>query len=170
MSFLTRLLVKFNSKLKGNKMSKQVVYLASGWFSPDQDEQLTRLEKIFDDRSSYIDLRSPRRIFICNPDESQEIQEEVFRGNVQHIEESDFVLVNTSYRDIGTIFEAGVSFKAGKPIVYFCEGLPDGARFNLMLARSGVKVCTTFDQLEDYLDRCNEAGRIVVEMYDQEIE
>jgi len=150
--------------------NKQVVYLASGWFSPDQESQLTKLENIFDARDSYIDLRSPRRIFICNPDESQEVQEEVFRGNVRHIEESTFVLVNTSYRDIGTIFEAGVAFQADKPIVYFCEGLPEGAKFNLMLARSGVKVCTTFEQLEDYLDRCNEAGELIVEMYDKEIE
>ena len=78
--------------------------------------------------------------------------------------------MNTSYRDIGTIFEAGVAFQAGKPIVYFCEGLPDGAKFNLMLARSGVKVCTTIEQLEDYIDRSNEAGELLVEMYDKQIE
>jgi nucleoside 2-deoxyribosyltransferase len=114
--------------------SKQVVYLASGWFSPDQDDQLTRLE------------------------------------NVKHIEEADIVLVNTSYRDIGTIFEAGVAFQAGRSIVYFCEGLPPGANFNLMLARSGVKVCTSIEQLTDYLDRCNEHGELIVEMYDDNIE
>ena len=151
-------------------MSKQVVYLASGWFSPDQDEQLTRLEKVFDDRSSYIDLRSPRRIFVCKPDASQEVQEDVFRGNVKHIEEADIVLVNTSYRDIGTIFEAGGAFQAGRSIVYFCEGLPEGANFNLMLARSGVKVCTSIEQLTDYLDRCNEHGSLIIEMYDDNIE
>jgi nucleoside 2-deoxyribosyltransferase len=150
--------------------NKQVVYLASGWFSPDQDEQLTRLEKVFDDRSSYIDLRSPRRIFVCKPDASQEVQEDVFRGNVRHIEEADIVLVNTSYRDIGTIFEAGVAFQAGRPIIYFCENLPAGSKFNLMLARSGVKVCTTIEQLTDYIDRCNENGSLIVEMYDKEIE
>lgn len=149
---------------------KKVVYLASGWFSADQDEQLTRLEKVFDDRSSYIDLRSPRRIFVCAPDASQEVQEEVFRGNVKHIEEADIVLVNTSYRDIGTIFEAGVAFQAGRPIIYFCENLPVGSKFNLMLARSGVKVCTTIEQLTDYIDRCNEHGSLIVEMYDQDIE
>ena len=150
--------------------NKQVVYLASGWFSPDQDEQLTRLEKVFDDRSSYIDLRSPRRIFVCKPDASQEVQEDVFRGNVRHIEEADIVLVNTSYRDIGTKFEAGVAFQAGRSIIYFCENLPAGSKFNLMLARSGVKVCTTIEQLTDYIDRCNENGSLIVEMYDKEIE
>ena len=27
---------------------KRAVYLASGWFSPDQDRQLTKLEEVFD--------------------------------------------------------------------------------------------------------------------------
>ena len=30
-----------------------------------------------------------------------------------------------------------------KPIIYFCTGLPSGATFNLMLAQSGMKVCTS---------------------------
>jgi hypothetical protein len=56
------------------------------------------------------------------------------------------------------------------PIVYFCNGLPPGAKFNLMLARSGVKVCTSFDQLEDYLNRVYESGYLIDEPYDKEIE
>ena len=59
-------------------------YLASGWFSPDQDRQLTKLEKVFDDRSDWIELASPRRIFVCPPDASQEVQDKVFSGNVEH--------------------------------------------------------------------------------------
>ena len=44
---------------------KRKVYLASGWFNPTQAEELTRLEKIFDDRADWIELASPRRIFVC---------------------------------------------------------------------------------------------------------
>lgn len=146
------------------------VYLASGWFSPDQDKQLTKLEKIFDDRSDWIDLASPRRIFVCPPNASLELQEEVFQGNMHHIRECDFTLVNTTYRDIGTIWEAGAAYALGRKIVYFCEGLPPGAKFNLMLSRSGIKVCTSFEQLEDYLNRCQAAGEMIVEPYDKEIE
>ena len=112
---------------------KQRVYLASGWFSPDQDEQLTRLEKIFDDRADWIELASPRRIFVCPPDASFEVQDNVFKGNMKHITECDFALVNTTYRDIGTIWEAGAAYALNRNIVYFCEGLPEGAKFNLML-------------------------------------
>jgi nucleoside 2-deoxyribosyltransferase len=149
---------------------KITCYLASGWFSPDQESQLTRLEKVFDDRSDWIELYSPRRIFVCPPDASQEVQDDVFRGNMMHIEMSSVVFVNTTYRDIGTIWEAGAAYAMNRPIVYFCEGLPPGAKFNLMLSRSGIKVCTTITELEDYLDRSREAGEFLYEPYDREIE
>lgn len=149
---------------------RQHVYLASGWFSPAQDEQLTKLEKVFDERASWIDLASPRRIFVCPPDASQKVQDDVFHGNMAHIKKSDFVLVNTTYKDIGTIWEAGAAYALDRDIIYFCEGLPEGAKFNLMLSRSGCKVCTTFAELEDYLDRCNAAGCIIYEPYDKQIE
>ena len=148
-------------------MSK--VYLASGWFSPAAAEELTELENIFDKRE-WVDLASPRRIFVCPPDAPKETQDATFVGNLQHIVSADFLLVNTRDKDIGTIWEAGFAFAHKKPIVYFCQGLPEGAKFNLMLARSGVKVCTSFEDLEDYLDRCLETKSLIMEPYDQEIE
>ena len=78
--------------------------------------------------------------------------------------------MNTRDKDIGTIWEAGYAHANEIPIVYFCQGLPEGAKFNLMLARSGVKVCTSFEQLDDYLDRCYNAEALLFEPYDQEIE
>jgi nucleoside 2-deoxyribosyltransferase len=149
---------------------KLAVYLASGWFSPDQDKQLTKLEAVFDSRSNWIDLASPRRIFVCPPDASLKVQDEVFNGNMKHIKDCDFTLVNTTYRDIGTIWEAGAAFALNRKIIYFCENLPPGAKFNLMLSRSGIKVCTSFEQLEDYLERCKTAGEMLYEPYDKQIE
>lgn len=145
------------------------VYLASGWFSPTAAEELTRLEEIFDSRE-WIDLASPRRIFVCPPDAPKDVQDKTFVGNLEHITTSNFLLVNTRDKDIGTIWEAGFAFAHQKPIVYFCAGLPEGAKFNLMLARSGIKVCTSFEELEDYLDRSYEAKSLIVEPYDQAIE
>lgn len=146
------------------------IYLASGWFNPTQDAELTRLEKIFDERSNYFDLASPRRIFICPPNAPQEVQNETFHGNLHHIQTADFLLVNTRDKDIGTIWEAGYAYAFNKPIVYFCAGLPEGAKFNLMLARSGIKVCTTFEELEKYLDRTIIDGELPVEPYEDAIE
>ena len=146
------------------------IYLASGWFNPTQDAELTQLEKIFDDRSEDFDLASPRRIFVCPPNAPKSVQDETFLGNLHHIKTADFLVVNTRDKDIGTIWEAGYAFAFDKPIVYFCAGLPEGAKFNLMLARSGIKVCTSFEQLEDYLDRVAEAGSFINEPYDAAIE
>ncbi len=146
------------------------IYLASGWFNPVQAEELTTLENIFDARSDYFDLASPRRIFVCPPGAPQSVQDETFYGNLRHIQQSDFLLVNTRDKDIGTIWEAGYAHAYAKPIVYFCAGLPEGAKFNLMLARSGIKVCTSFEELEDYLDRVIDLNELPVEPYDKNIE
>ena len=146
------------------------IYLASGWFNPVQAEELTRLEQIFDERSDYFELASPRRIFVCPPNAPKEVQDETFDGNLHHIKTSDFLLVNTRDKDIGTIWEAGYAFAFDKPIVYFCAGLPVGAKFNLMLARSGIKVCTSFEQLEEYLNRVIESDELPIEPYSDAIE
>ena len=146
------------------------IYLASGWFNPAQASELTKLEEIFDNRSDFFELASPRRIFVCPPGAPKSVQDETFTGNLHHIETADFLLVNTRDKDIGTIWEAGYAYAHNKPIVYFCAGLPEGAKFNLMLARSGIKVCTSFEQLEDYLDRCKNAGKLLDEPYSAEIE
>ena len=145
------------------------VYLASGWFSPTQAEELDRLEEICDDRD-WIDLASPRRIFVCPPGAPKETQDATFEGNLHHIKTADFLIVNTRDKDIGTIWEAGYAYANDVPIVYFCRGLPRGAKFNLMLARSGAKVCTSFMQLEEYLDRCFDSESLLLEPYSQEIE
>ena len=146
------------------------VYLASGWFNPTQASELDRLEEIFDSRSNFFDLASPRRIFVCPPDAPRSVQDATFSGNLHHIETADFLLVNTRDKDIGTIWEAGYAYAHKKPIVYFCSGLPEGAKFNLMLARSGIKVCTSFEQLEDYLDRTIEEELLPLEPYSDSIE
>jgi len=146
------------------------IYLASGWFNPIQAEELTNLESIFDSRSDHFELASPRRIFVCPPNAPKEVQDETFSGNLHHIETSDFLLVNTRDKDIGTIWEAGYAHAFKKPIVYFCAGLPQGAKFNLMLARSGVKVCTSFSQLEEYLDRVISTSELPNEPYTDAIE
>ena len=150
-------------------MSTVKIYLASGWFNPTQAEELTRLEAICDTRE-WIDLASPRRIFVCPPDAPKETQDATFDGNLHHIKAANFLIVNTRDKDIGTIWEAGFAYANEVPIVYFCQGLPPGAKFNLMLARSGVKVCTSYEQLEDYLDRCHESEKLINEPYSDAIE
>ena len=63
---------------------------------------------------------------------------------------------------MGSIFEAGYFHKLNKPIVYFCAGLPAGAQFNLMLAASGEAVCTSLNDLEEYLQWCKSNDRKIM--------
>lgn len=144
------------------------VYLASGWFTPEASKDVDILEGVLD--SLGFDVFSPRREFICPPDAPQSVQESTFSGNIEHIIDADFVVANTRDKDMGTIFEAGVAFQASKPIIYYCAGLPPGAKFNLMLSRSGEKVCSSPEGLRSYLKRCLDEGKIVRERYDGSIE
>ena len=94
------------------------VYLASGWFNPTQAAELTRLEEICDSRE-WIDLASPRRIFVCPPNAPKETQDATFDGNLHHINTANFLIVNTRDKDIGTIWEAGFAYASAVPIIYF---------------------------------------------------
>ena len=145
------------------------MYLASGWFSPAAAAELDQLEEYFGDLEG-VDMAAPRQIFVCPPDAPKEVQDQTFEGNLDHIESADFVFVNTRDKDIGTIWEAGYAYALGKPIVYYCAGLPPNAKFNLMLARSGVKVCTSLEALQDYIGRCLNDRVLHVEQYNMAIE
>lgn len=142
------------------------VYLASGWFTPKALEEVEALEVLLADLG--LDVASPRKIFICPPNAPLDVQKDTFKGNVDHIRTADFVLCNTRDKDMGTIFEAGVAYNANVPIVYFAQGLT--GNFNLMLAQSGVKVTTSYDELRDYLTRSIEAGKPLFEPYYGRIE
>lgn len=151
------------------KDHKWKMYLASGWFSPTAAEELDQLEGYFGGLEG-VDMAAPRQIFVCPPDAPKEVQDQTFEGNLHHIETADFVFVNTRDKDIGTIWEAGYAYALGKPIIYYCAGLPPNAKFNLMLARSGIKVCTSFEELQEYIGRCLADGCLYEEPYSLAIE
>jgi nucleoside 2-deoxyribosyltransferase len=142
------------------------VYLASGWFTPKAAEEVEALENLLGELG--LNVASPRKIFVCPPNAPLDVQKDTFKGNVEHIRTADFVLCNTRDKDMGTIFEAGVAFNANVPIVYFAQGLT--GNFNLMLAQSGVKVTSSYDELRNYLTRCISEGKILFEPFYGEIE
>jgi len=98
------------------------------------------------------------------------MQDQIFSGNIRHLHECDWMLCNTRNKDMGSIFEAGYMNCLDKPIVYFCDGLPEGAQFNLMLAASGVAVCRSLVELNAYLERCRQSEKLLVERYQGDIE
>jgi len=142
-------------------MTMNRCYIASGWFSPEWLEELENIKTTLDNNN--LGYFSPKDENLCSPDSTVNFQDEVFNGNIRGMEECDWMLCNTRNKDMGSIFEAGYFHKLGKPIVYFCAGLPEGAQFNLMLAASGEAVCTSLEDLNDYLQRCINEGNTVLE-------
>lgn len=130
-------------------------YIASGWFSPEWLAELESLKASLDKHGfRYF---SPKDEAVCEADAALDRQKAIFDGNVNAIRDCDWILCNTRNKDMGSIFEAGFAHSLGRPIVYFSAGLPPGAQFNLMLAQSGIAVCTSIDDLNAYLTRCKEA-------------
>lgn len=64
---------------------------------------------------------------------------------------SDAIIANTAAKDPVAVALAGYAYGQGAKVVYLCEGLPPGAQFNLMLAKSGVAVATTQAEADEYL-------------------
>ena len=150
-------------------MSMNKCYIASGWFSPEWLEELENIKITLD--SIGLSYFSPKDENLCSPDSTVNFQDQVFNGNIRGMEECDWMLCNTRNKDMGTIFEAGYFHKLGKPIVYFFAGLQPGAQFNLMLAASGESVCTSLNDLEEYLHRCIDEGyNILPRRYQGKIE
>ena len=143
-------------------------YIASGWFSPEWLEELENIKTTLDNLN--LDYFSPKDENLCDEDSDVGFQDQVFNGNIRGREECDWMICNTRNKDMGSIFEAGYFHKLGKPIVYFCAGLPAGAQFNLMLAASGIAVCTSLENLEAYLTGCSTAGELLSERYSGKIE
>jgi len=149
-------------------MSLGKVYLASGWFSPEWLEEVENIKAVFEELG--INYFSPKDENLCDNDANESMQDQIFSGNIKHLHECDWMLCNTRNKDMGSIFEAGYMNCLEKPIVYFCDGLPPGAQFNLMLAASGLSVCTSLDQLRNYLKDSVGAGHLVEQRYKGEIE
>ena len=149
-------------------MSLGKVYLASGWFSPEWLEEVENIKTIFEKHN--ISYFSPKDENLCDNDANESMQDQIFSGNIKHLHECDWMLCNTRNKDMGSIFEAGYMNCLEKPIVYFCDGLPAGAQFNLMLAASGMAVCTSLKQLDNYLAESVGSNTLVEMRYQGEIE
>ena len=139
------------------------VYIASGWFSPEWLQEVEDLKQVLQDLK--LDYFSPKDYAIAEATASNDTQKQIFDGNVEHLDKCDWMICNTRNKDMGTIWEAGYFYARNKPIVYFCAGLPPGAKFNLMLSASGVAVCTSLEDLRDYLEICNREKRLINRSY-----
>ena len=109
------------------------IYLAGGWFTPEQDEQHTRIYNLIKDK---LDVFNPRIAGEIDNGTSNVKLSSILIVNIEGIQNADLTVVLYDYRDTGTIWEAGFSYASKKPIIYFAEHL-NGRPFNLMLAKTG---------------------------------
>lgn len=144
---------------------KVQVYLASGWFNPNQRRRRDQVLEILE--NAGLQVYSPERDALIESSASEEERQSGIRRNIDEISNADFMVCITNEKDMGTIFEAGVAYEKMVPIVYFAEGL-DGP-FNLMLAQSASVVTTSYGQLEDYMNDdelveqiVNSEGKVVI--------
>lgn len=110
------------------------IYFAGGWFSPEQDEQHTRIYNLIKDKYAVFNPRIAGEI--TKGITTNKKMSAILIGNIEHIQSANLTIVLYDYRDTGTIWEAGFSYASKKPIIYFAEHL-NGKPFNLMLAKTG---------------------------------
>jgi len=131
-------------------------YIASGWFSEEQEKARQEILKVLEDfniseffNNKHIKYFSPKDEVICPKDAGTDFQRQVFEGNIRAIRSSRFLIVSTVGKDMGTIFEAGFASSLSIPIIYYCPGLK--GNFNLMLAQTAVAVATDEDELKKHI-------------------
>lgn len=130
---------------------KKKIYLAGGWFSPEQEEEHTRIYNLIKDE---YDVFNPKLASLVKPDSTQDKMTQTLLGNLDAIQNADIVLVITDRKDMGTIWEAGYAYANRKPIVYYAETL--GSRsFNLMLAKTG---CVAINEIQLLFELSNNSN------------
>lgn len=127
---------------------KHNVYLASPFFNPEQVERVEMIENLLEEHGyTYF---SPRKELVCPPTATEEQRKTTFKGNHNGILNSEMVLAVTDGKDVGTIWEMGVAFEAGIPVVGIALTLGDKP-FNLMLSESCYTTIRTKEELVEFL-------------------
>ena len=128
------------------------VYYATGWFNPASDEEEKRVKAKL--RQLGFDVFSPREYFDLPPDADDKVRQDIFDTNCKQIYSCDIFFGITDYKDMGTLTECGMVSGINmldsrkRKIVYYCETLPEGASFNVMLAQAADVVVTKFEDLD----------------------
>lgn len=153
------------NKLRGETEMKKI-YLAGGWFTPEQEEQHSRIYNLIKDK---YDVFNPRIEGEIDGTTTKDKMSKILIGNIQAIRNSDLVIVLYDFRDTGTLWESGYSYANDKPIIYFAEFLGD-KKFNLMLAKTGRFAKNTDELLEKLADPESYKFYIINNEYGGEIE
>lgn len=118
---------------------KPKIYLASGWFNPEQKKQMDEIYRVLIDfkLKSEIDLFAPYYDGIVlkgksDPDWRKKMKE-VWDLDIKELSSSDLVVASTQDHDVGTIFECGYASACNIPIL--CYNSNPELGLNVMLAQ-----------------------------------
>lgn len=146
------------------------VYLAGPFFNDHQIEVLAGIEDLMDEfEMGYF---SPRWCGVIDEKSTDIEKRAIFHKDIESIQNSRYVFAITDGKDMGTLFECGYAFANNVPIVYIALELK--GPFNLMLAKSALRVVRSMDELRKMLcESVKEKGRHIVikhKDYEGEIE
>ncbi len=120
------------------------IYLASGWFNPEQMKQMNEvyevLKKLEDEKQ--IRLFAPYYDGIVLKKDDPGLKKKmriVWDLDIDMVKKSDLVIACTQDHDVGTIFECGYASCAGKIIL--CYNSNPELGLNVMLAQEARGFC-----------------------------
>jgi nucleoside 2-deoxyribosyltransferase len=127
------------------------IYLAGPFFNEEQIATIAAVEKFLEEHQ--FKFYSPRRSGIVfkdlKPEEREAAAEQVFKANVDNIDDSTFILACIDDRDTGTAWELGYAYGSGDQNIITFSGKGYGA--NVMLSQCAKAHLTTLADLFDFL-------------------
>lgn len=139
-------------------------YLASGWFTPEQEKVRTKI--LFALTSMEIETYSPKEDGLFTPNKNPQ---DVFDENLRQINDADFIIASTIGKDMGTVFECGCAHMLDKPIVYVWFS---DSPLNLMLSQSCARIVKSESEIFSFLIELKNKGflALVKKQYGGQIE
>lgn len=142
------------------------VYLAGGWFTPEMEEEHTRIYNLIKDK---YEVFNPKLESLITEKSTKDDMTQTLLGNIKGIQNADIVLVIYDRKDTGTIWEAGCAYASKKPIIYYAETLGNKP-FNLMLAKTGLYASNELELLEKLSEETSYIFNDVSHDYEGDVE
>jgi len=123
------------------------VYLASGWFTPEQKGIMDKVRTCLLD--SDLEVFAPYYDALMEEDTPEE-RRKVFKYDTARIRWADFLVAVADYFDPGTIWEWGYAYGINKPVIAYCDDPEMG--LSPMLEQSCTSLARGIKKLKEEID------------------
>lgn len=129
---------------------KRDIYFASGWFSPEQEENYQKITSLFKSHNKTIfEPKYEAGEFNKGP-LTLEKAKQIFNLDLKGIESCKTLFADISFRDTGVLVEIGYAIAKGIPVVLFDNS--SRPSMNVMLAGAAQSAIRTFEEISDWLN------------------